>query len=41
MKPIGLIFLFASPLPPLLIFSQYGEQANFGALVSQYLGMLA
>ncbi|KZL12601.1 3-ketosteroid-9-alpha-hydroxylase reductase subunit [Pseudovibrio axinellae] len=41
MKPIGLTLIIASILPPLLLFSQFGGQADFGALLSQYLGIVS
>ncbi|WP_109317327.1 ferredoxin reductase family protein [Pseudovibrio ascidiaceicola] len=41
MKPIGLTFIIASILPPLLIFSQFGGQADSGVLLSQYFGMVS
>ncbi|MFS8181247.1 ferric reductase-like transmembrane domain-containing protein [Pseudovibrio denitrificans] len=41
MKPFGLFFIFASILPPLMIFSQFGGQVEYGVLLSQYLGMVS
>ncbi len=41
MKPLGLIVIFTSLLPPLTLFAVAGGQAEFSALLSQYFGMVS